>query len=272
MSSIAQPLVFPEVADFISKPRTNKKISFTYLLAIIYIYGGVSAFIWIISKTILQPLFDQLTYDRRLYHNKAIDLVRDFNVKLSSAVSFIPAVRDSLAGEKYSDAQTQTDSTCEKATSSSTSFFDTSVFSTATMKSNGSGSGTEKSVSFEQSFANPGEEATARTTKLCSKLEVLSQQLSKFQTTGSSPNSINNTSNTSSSSYSNSKLNYQNVDSLRYSLERLKSLSETLRSGVNLERAPGTMGQDELVTELKKQIRSFKGSFLSAKSFPSVSR
>lgn len=244
------PLIFPETADFIKKSRKSKNVSFTYLLAIIYIYGGVSVFLWIVSKTILHPLFEQLTYDRRVYHNKAIDLVRDFNVKLSTVVSYIPAIRGSRAGEKYADAQTQTDAAAEGPSSASTSSVEPSTYVHASVSTaTDTGSGAEKSVSFESDLT-PSEAASARTQKLCDKLSSLAENL---KTLGD-------------------KTKVENADPLRYSADRLKSLSDSLYSGLELERTAGTKPRTEMVAELKKEIRSFKGSFLSARSFPSVYR
>lgn len=246
------PLIFPETADFINKSRKSKKVSFTYLLAVIYIYGGVSVFLWIVSKTILHPLFEQLTYDRRVYHNKAIDLVRDFNVKLATIVSYIPAIRASRAGEKYSDAQTQTDASAEGPASASTSSAEPNTYvhaSVSTSSPASSGAAAEKSVSFETDLT-PSEAASARTQKLCDKLSSLAQNL---KTLGD-------------------ETKVDNADPLRYSADRLKSLSDTLYSGLELERTAGTKPRTEMVAELKKEIRSFKGSFLSARSFPSVYR
>lgn len=236
------PLIFPETADFIRKTRTNKKISFTYLLAVVYIYGGVSAFLWIVSKTILNPLFLQLTYDRRVYYNKAIELLGDLNVKLSSLVSFIPPIRESLAGEKYADAQTQTD--MDPSSTGPSSYYSTSVTATVSTTS-------EKSVSFESSsHLTPAEAANARTTRLCEKLNLLSSNLESLYEDSACKNS----------------------GPLRYSLLQLKSSTDTLSSGLDLDRIPGTKTRTEKVQDVKKEIRSFKGSFLSARSFPGINR
>lgn len=244
MSSVGRglpPLVFPETADFIQKTRTNKKVSFTYLLAIVYIYGGVSVFLWLLSKTVLNPLFHQLTYDRRVYHNKGVDLIRDLNARLSSLVSVIPSMRESLGGERYSDAQTQTDSasTTLNASPIYSTYVETSVSTTSK----------EKSVGFISDLT-PAEMSVARTQKMCDKINSLTSALKSLR--------------------DGSRL--ENVNTLKYSADRLKGLTDTLHGGLDLERTPGTKPRTEMVSDLKKEIRSFKGSFLSARSFPGVHR
>lgn len=247
MSSIGQALpslVFPESTDFLQSTRKSKKVSFTYLLVIVYIYGGVSVFLWLLSKTVLNPLFQQLTYDRRFYNSKAFDLVCELNARLSSVVSVIPSIRESLGGQKYSDAQTQTDPARVTSSSSSnpayTTYVDAAVSTTPSQS---------KSVGFVSDLT-PAEAAVARTQKMCEKMDGLTSSLKKMR----------------------DESTISQVSTLRYSADRLKGLVDTLYSGLDLERTPGTKPRTEIVSDVKKEIRSFKGSFLSARSFPGVHR
>lgn len=105
-------LVFPENSQFITKKTkwTNQPVSLRYVLAVIYLFGGASATIALLSKFLLQPLMEQLTADRHDYASIALQRLQELSAKLSSMVSYIPPNKVSLSGVKYSDSQTQTES------------------------------------------------------------------------------------------------------------------------------------------------------------------
>ncbi|KAG5358337.1 hypothetical protein CJU89_4858 [Yarrowia sp. B02] len=94
-----------EFAKQMNRPRT---VQFKQLAAVLYIFGGTSALIYIVSKTILNPLFEELTFARSEYATHARRLMEQLNAKLSSMVSYIPPVR-ALQGQRFVDAQTQTE-------------------------------------------------------------------------------------------------------------------------------------------------------------------
>lgn len=103
------PIVFPEATEFLTKrPNARRGLSFKYILAVVYVFGGISALIALLSKFVAHPLFLQLTEDRRSYAQIAIKGMRHLNAKLSSMVSYNPPIRQSIAGERYTDSETQT--------------------------------------------------------------------------------------------------------------------------------------------------------------------
>lgn len=247
MATLANPnipaLIFPETSSVAGKTGTrNRRLSLAHLLVIVYIYGGVSALTYLVSKTILAPLFAQLTYDRRDYFGMAISKLADLNVRLSGAVSYIPPIRESRAGEKYTDAQTQTEAT-EVLTS--TSPYETSVTATVSTTSDSRG----KSVAFDEP-TTPAQAAAARTQKLCAKLAALSTSLTALR----------------------SQTELQHTAPLNSTLDDAKRFSDRLYSSADIDKVPGTTRRTrgDLVADVKREIRTFKGSFLSARSFPGV--
>lgn len=248
MATLANPnipaLIFPETAALATKAGArNRRLSLAHLLVVVYIYGGVSALTYLVSKTILAPLFAQLTYDRRDYLGVAISRLADLNVRLAGAVSYIPPIRESRAGEKYADAQTQTEVTEAANTSSNESPYGTSV--TATVSPT-----TSKSVAFDEEPSTPAQAAAARSQKLCSELTALSSSLATLR----------------------SHTELQNVSSLKSTLDETKQFADRLFAGADADKVPGTTRRTrgDLVADVKKEIRTFKGSFLSARSFPTT--
>lgn len=218
-TSSSQSLIFTER---VTRPNNHgRRLTFTNLLVILYIYGGLSAFLFLVSKTILNPLFQQLTYDRRVYHAKAIDLLRDLNDRLQKKVSTIPRVTPTA---KYADAQTQT------------SLTDPVRYTTT-------------AVGFEDEMSQV-DAVRARTKKLCSRLEVLTTGIKDLT----------------------DKSQFEQVGTMKYAITELKSMTDTLNSGIDMDRRPGVKSRAEMVSEVKREIRSFKGSFLSARKFPGVNR
>ncbi|KAF5093770.1 hypothetical protein D0Z00_003868 [Geotrichum galactomycetum] len=250
MATLANPnipaLIFPETVAVASKAGArNRRLSLAHLLVVVYIYGGVSALTYLVSKTILAPLFAQLTYDRRDYLGVAISKLADLNVRLAGAVSYIPPIRESRAGEKYADAQTQTEVAKPSSSSSSSneSAYGTSV--TATVSATSS-----KSVAFDEEPATPAQAAAARSQKLCSELTALSTSLTTLR----------------------SHTELQHVAPLKSTLDDSKQFADRLFAGADADKVPGTTRRTrgDLVTDIKKEIRTFKGSFLSARSFPTA--
>jgi hypothetical protein len=249
MATLANPnipaLIFPETPAVATKAGSrNRRLSLAHLLVVVYIYGGVSALTYLVSKTILAPLFAQLTYDRRDYLGVAISKLADLNVRLAGAVSYIPPIRESRAGEKYADAQTQTEVTeVAKISNSNESAYGTSV--TATVSATSS-----KSVAFDEEPATPAQAAAARSQKLCSELSALSTSLTTLR----------------------SHTELQHVASLKSTLDDAKQFADRLFAGADADKVPGTTRRTrgDLVTDVKKEIRTFKGSFLSARSFPTA--
>jgi hypothetical protein len=198
-------IVFPESSQFL-RPRPARHVGLTLkqVLVVVYIFGGVSAFLALISKLVVEPLFLQLTADRSDYANLARRLLISLNARLSSAVSYVPPIR-SRSGSECTDAQTQT----EMATKGE---FVTTV---------------------------EPEKKAVDMSKLCDSLSRLSS-CDKLNTTQSVKFALDGVS-----SYIQT-LSYPNIRSL---------------NAADLTVSPKR--HSDLVADVKKEIRSIKGSLLS---------
>jgi hypothetical protein len=101
-------IAFPESSEFITRRPTRVGLTFRRLLLIAYIFGGVSSLIAVASKFVIEPLFEQLTQDRREYAILAKGLFVRLNAKLTEAVSYVPPVSYTLGKRRYVDSQVQT--------------------------------------------------------------------------------------------------------------------------------------------------------------------
>lgn len=103
-------IVFPEAAELVlTKTSRNRTLNLKQLIATIYMFGGISAVIVLLSKFVIQPLYEQLTLDREGYAQLATNKVRDINVLLSKLVSTVPPVKVDRDGKTYCQASTQTE-------------------------------------------------------------------------------------------------------------------------------------------------------------------
>lgn len=100
-------LVFPETSGLVRKRPPPTQLTLGRLLLVVYMFGGISALISLVSKLILQPLFHQLVEDRRAYASQALNRLMKLNASLSCSVSYIPPSK-SIA-QHYVDQQVQTD-------------------------------------------------------------------------------------------------------------------------------------------------------------------
>lgn len=267
-------LVFPEPSQFIIKKNPNRKVSFRYLVIVAYVYGGVHALLWLLSKTVLTPLFQQLIYDRLEYHHKFFELLQDFNAKLATLVPFIPPkaiTYESPSGSKYADAQTQTDEAPEKDALSPYSYYSSSV-TTSTLKRNqkkkkslvkfgdsadtsaeDDGDGYDSDGDSETSdFRTPAEKANSSTNEFVNTVKHASNRVSALDAA-----SIVGLFNPV-------KLQLNEVADAVKALQVGDSSADSLQS-VNSEKS-----RKAALDEVRKEIRSFKGSFLSARNFPTI--
>lgn len=205
------PIVFPENDEFLARrPNRRRDLSLKHVLAVLYAFGGVSALLTILSKFVIQPLFLQLSEDRRSYASVAIAGLRALNSKLSAMVSYNPPIRESLAGEKYADAETQTEEQDTKGKDD--------IFSE------------EKPVEREQH-------------------DLLNEHLTELS----------------------SKSAIAETDSVKSALEELNSLVLGLGfRGVSTKaiKLDNRSESPDIATDVKKEIRSIKGSLLSTRSLP----
>lgn len=211
--STMERIVFPELA--LKSYPSKRELSFKHILVIVYLFGGVSAFLTLLSKTVLQPLFHQLTDDRRDYAQLASRLLRHLNTRLAAHASYVPPVRESQAGKKYVDEETQTD--------------DDPV----------------------------------------TKMFVVSKQLSQDDMT------LSAALNDALSNVQDSAETFQ-LGGLKYAVEELSTLVHSLSFSLvkNLGKTAEKDKKPEIdhVAEFKKEIRSIKGSLLSARNFPKVGK
>lgn len=206
------PIVFPENDEFLERrPNRRRDLSLKHVLAVLYVFGGVSALLTILSKFVIQPLFLQLSEDRRSYASVAISGLRTLNSKLSAMVSYNPPIRQSVAGEKYADAETQTEEQDTKGR--------------------------------EDIFAEEEKPAERE------KHELLNENLTELS----------------------SKSTIAETDSVKSALEELNSLVMGLGfRGVSTKaiKLDNRSESPDVATDVKKEIRSIKGSLLSTRSLP----
>ncbi|VVT44690.1 uncharacterized protein SAPINGB_P000500 [Magnusiomyces paraingens] len=269
-------LVFPESSSFIpKKSSSNRAISFRYLILVAYIYGGVHVLVWLLSRTLVTPLFQQLVYDRREYHEKFFELLRDLNTKLSSFVPFIPPTAlityETPSGSRYADAQTQTNPEEEETKPNDPYSYITSVTTEKTKRRNrrttvkfGAGSDGENkensdNVEDEQEdLRSPAERANSETKEFVETVKYISTRTSALETASIvglfNPVKV--------------QLN-ELTDSVRaLNVGDSAALADTLR----LSKSSSLKNRKTNLDDVRKEIRSFKGSFLSARNFPTVRR
>lgn len=309
--STPSSLIFPESSSFVKKDLSNRKISFRYLIVVLYIYGGVHGLVWLLSKTVLTPLFQQLIHDRREYHQRFLDLLVNFNIKLSSLVSYIPpsiVTWESPTGSKYSDAQTQTDdnigeetngedssnSSLTKNQSYSYNYYSNSISNSISAVPEGLERKKKKKskknnlVKFGQTTANAAVDASGEV------IDGTVPSLSEDSGSGSEDDSdydevrtpaekadLRNEEFTRTLKYTSNRVTALELQStlglvnpVKYQLEDLTSSLKSLESGDSASaRNLGTIKtRRQTLDDIKKEIRSFKGSFLNARSFPAVRR
>lgn len=202
--TIMVEIAFPETSDFITRRPTAVGLSLKRLLIVVYVFGGVSSLIALLSKFVIEPLFDQLTQDRKDYAVLARSLLEKLNTRLSNTVSYIPPVSYTLGSRKYVDAQVQTESSSAAAKSTA------SVKSVEDMKD-----------AFRQLSANTSLESSG-------SMKMLLEDLTGYVHSLAYPN-------------------------LRGAVVDIKSLGGNKSD---------TYKQD-MIQELKKDIRAVKGSLLS---------
>lgn len=83
------------------------------MVILVYLYGGVHGLIWVLSKTIVMPMFQQLVNDRHEYHCAFLNHLQAFTSRISCLVPYIPPITalnmEHVNGPKYTDAQMQTE-------------------------------------------------------------------------------------------------------------------------------------------------------------------
>lgn len=213
-----------EFAKQLNRPKT---VQFKHLAVIMYIFGGTSALIYIVSKTILSPLFQELTFARSEYAQHARRLMEELNAKLSTMASYIPPVR-ALQGEKYADAQTQTD---EDGTENTVNHVTSSM-----------------SVSFDDS--TPLQRALAEKEKHANMVNDSIANLERLQ---------------DSLKHAGEVSDLTSLSGFKYQVEELTNYSDQLAmSGYSMMKS-GLPGHETAMSETKKEIRSLKGSVLSVR-------
>lgn len=225
MSAFPEPSSFEiEFAKQMNRPRT---VQFKQLVAVLYIFGGTSALIYIISKTILNPLFEELTFARSEYAIHARRLMEQLNAKLSSMASYIPPVR-ALQGQRFVDAQTQTeDEEGEDIPNPSL--------------------GKSSHVSFGES---PMQLKLAEKEK---QQKLIDDSVDNLERLADSLKHAGEVSDLSA------------LSGFKYQIEELTNYSDQLAmSGYSMMKS-GLPGHETAMSETKKEIRSLKGSVLSVR-------
>ncbi|KAG5361726.1 hypothetical protein CJU90_3134 [Yarrowia sp. C11] len=222
---------FPEPSsleiEFAKQMNRPRSVQFKQLAAVLYIFGGTSALIYIVSKTILNPLFEELTFARSEYATHARRLMEQLNAKLSSMASYIPPVR-ALQGQKFVDAQTQTEDDDEDENKSSNL-------------------GKSSHVSFGES---PMQLKLAEKEKHKQLIDDSVDNLERL---------------TDSLKHAGEVSDLSALSGFKYQVEELTNYSDQLAmSGYSMMKS-GLPGHENAMSETKKEIRSLKGSVLSVR-------
>lgn len=81
--------MFPE--NVVTARTAPRALQLKQLLAVIYIFGGIGGLLKILSKFVVSPLFEQLTYERRLMAQDAREKQVKLNILLSRMVTEVPS-------------------------------------------------------------------------------------------------------------------------------------------------------------------------------------
>jgi len=85
-------IAFPEN---VGAPRHGRRgVRLSQLLAVAYCFGGVAALVAAISKFVVGPLHDELTYERRVFADEARNKLVHLNARLARIVTPRPVLVD----------------------------------------------------------------------------------------------------------------------------------------------------------------------------------
>lgn len=99
-------LVFPENTG--SLPQAKRSLGLKRVFAVVYCFGGLSGIVYLLSKFVVSPLFDQLTFDRRILVEEARERLTQLNMTILGALTRIPAIRTTRSD--YVEQTVQADS------------------------------------------------------------------------------------------------------------------------------------------------------------------
>lgn len=96
-------MTFPETTGRL--PQTRRPLAFRQVVGIVYVFGGIAGVLTLLSKFVVQPLHDQLTFDRRVYATEARHRLEKLNSQIEKIVSEVPQFENRRRG--YVDTKTQ---------------------------------------------------------------------------------------------------------------------------------------------------------------------
>lgn len=225
-------------------------------------------------------MFQQLVFDRHEYHQTFLNLLQDFSLKLSSLITYMPPAAvptwETSSGSKYSDAQIQTEEDTEVAKPELPYYYSPEPVKKKTNKKKKTASvkfghneasvgpdgselfASESDVESENSsYENVdtrtlSEKADERIEDLCQTIKQASTSVKTLQDASV----------------------IGDLGLVRNMLDDFAASVTTVSLGdrANVHKLGVKHKQKELFDNVKKEIRSFKGSFLSARNFPPVKR
>ena len=247
-------ITYPEFLLRQSKPPL---ITFQNFLYTLYATTGVAASICGASEYLAKPMLESLNCARHEFSETVQGNLKALNEKLEGSVSKVPASSTARPMGISIDNESEDDN--ESVTSDPTELFHRDIATQTT----------------DLELSTPSQTAVGTETQTVSSQSVIEEHHSRLQSLSSSLDSV-----VTAEKYSDSTQGYAKdrlselqtyLDSLTYSapLYLTSSLYGSYDDSADAKKAAN--GEDEAIAAFKAEIRSVKGTLLSARNFPSGS-
>ncbi|OAL72387.1 hypothetical protein A7D00_3386 [Trichophyton violaceum] len=247
-------ITYPEFLLRQSKPPL---ITFQNFLYTLYATTGVAASICGASEYLAKPMLESLNCARHEFSETVQGNLKALNEKLEGSVSKVPASSTARPMGISIDNESEDDN--ESVTSDPTELFHRDIATQTT----------------DLELSTPSQTAVGTETQTVSSQSVIEEHHSRLQSLSSSLASV-----VTAEKYSDSTQGYAKdrlselqtyLDSLTYSapLYLTSSLYGSYDDSADAKKAAN--GEDEAIAAFKAEIRSVKGTLLSARNFPSGS-
>ncbi|EZF31734.1 hypothetical protein TMEN_9645 [Trichophyton mentagrophytes] len=247
-------ITYPEFLLRQSKPPL---ITFQNFLYTLYATAGIAASVYGASEYLAKPMLASLNCARHEFSETVQGNLKALNEKLEGSVSKVPA--SSTARPKGISMDNESEADNESVTSDPTELFHRDIATQTT----------------DLELSAPSQTAVGTETQTISPQSVIEEHHSRLQSLSSSLASV-----VTAEKYSDSTRGYAKdrlselqtyLDSLTYSapLYLSSALYGSYDDSADAKKAAN--GEDEAIAAFKAEIRSVKGTLLSARNFPSGS-
>ncbi|EGD93664.1 hypothetical protein TESG_01204 [Trichophyton tonsurans CBS 112818] len=247
-------ITYPEFLLRQSKPPL---ITFQNFLYTLYATAGIAASVYGASEYLAKPMLASLNCARHEFSETVQGNLKALNEKLEGSVSKVPA--SSTARPKGISMDNESEADNESVTSDPTELFHRDIATQTT----------------DLELSAPSQTAAGTETQTISPQSVIEEHHSRLQSLSSSLASV-----VTAEKYSDSTRGYAKdrlselqtyLDSLTYSapLYLSSALYGSYDDSADAKKAAN--GEDEAIAAFKAEIRSVKGTLLSARNFPSGS-